>query len=731
MSRENSKVGTPVGSSESDHSRLTKRILLGAALGIFCGLFFGELAAVLEPIGGVYIALLQMVVFPFLISSLLHGLGSMNPAMALRLFRKGWPVFAILWGGTLLLLWLGSLAIPGARPPLVITPGATEDFSRVVSLLVPANPFVDLTRNYVPAVVVFCVIYGIAIQSQRGKETVLSLFEVIKKASITIWGWVIKIAPVGVFALFADLAGTLRFDLLGSLFLYLVLFFGLGLILALWVLPALLASFIPVSRREIVGELRTALIMSVATSLPITAVPFILQLSERLVTEIGGKEKDEDAVVSTTLAVGYPIAQAGNLFVFLFMAFAIFYFQAAQGAAEWIALPVLTLLSTVGTPVSTVDAVEFLSQWLHLPTEAGLLYVEMMTITRYPQVLVSAMGIAFVTILTPFAYYGLVRFRPGLFLRFAVVSTVAVAALVGAGWLVGKDVSRKTADPYRNFTLDPALVADAQATIHRAPVAPGASGLLGLDRIRASGTLRVGYAPHVIPFSYFNAKGDLVGYDISFAYALARDLNVDLEFVPFSDWSRLDDDLVAGRYDLALGGIFVTAERLRQTTVSKPYLQSRPALIVREDQVSRFLDGKALREARGLRIAAFSSDILVPLAKTLFPHAEVVVVADYEALLTDPTIDAALWTLDQARAWAASHPGFSAVVPSDFGTPFLMAYLLPPDSREFAVLIDQWLTLQSTNGFEEEMKSYWLQAKPRTPVAPRWSILRNVLKWNP
>lgn len=317
----------------------------------------------------------------------------------------------------------------------------------------------------------------------------------------------------------------------------------------------------------------------------------------------------------------------------------------------------------------------------------------------------------------------------GKFVRTSLVGVASMGVLVLGGIMAGRDIAEKSVDPYRNFTLESDLLEGVRSTVFKEPVAAPATGSVGLERIRATGTLRVGYAPHVIPFSYFNSQGDLVGYDIAYIYALARDLNVDLEWVPFSDWSRLTADLVEGRYDLAVGGIFLTTERLRDTTTSKPYLQSTPALIVRDELASKFLDGKALREAKDLRIAAFDSDILVPLAKTLFPKAEIVVLPDYESMATDASIDAALWTLDQARAWASAHPGFSAVVPSDFGTPFLMAYLMPPDSREFAVLVDQWLELQSINGFESSMRSYWLEAKPRKPTSPRWSILRNVLKW--
>lgn len=572
------KTESPASSQGSQSAKLSRRILIGATAGILVGVFFGEYASVLEPIGGVYIALLQMVVFPFLISSLLHGLGSMSPAMAARLLRRGLPVFVLAWVVVVLALWAASLAIPPAPPPVVVMAGATDEVSRIISLLIPANPFTDLTQNYVPAIVIFCVIYGIAIQSQKNKESLLGIFDVIKRASIAIWGWVIQLAPLGVFALFADLAGTVRIELLGSLLLYLVLFFGAALILSFWLLPALLAAFIPVGHRQILTELRTALLMAVATSLPITAVPFIIQLAERLITQVGGKEKDEDAVVSTTLAVGYPLAQAGNLFVFLFMAFAVFFFKAAQGVADWLALPLLTLLSTVGTPVSTVDAVEFLAKWMNLPAEAGLLYVEMFTLTRYPQVLVSAMAIAFVTILTPFAYYGLVRLQISKLLRALGGAALGLAALVLVGGWAGNAVTKKADNPYRDFSLDPSLTAGVSATVRKEPSAPALPGASSLDRIRASGTLRVGYAPHVIPFSYFNDAGALVGYDIAYAYALAKNLNVNLEFVPFTDWAKLNADLAAGAYDLAVGGIFLTAARLRETTTSKPYLQSRPAL---------------------------------------------------------------------------------------------------------------------------------------------------------
>ena len=54
---------------------LTQRILIGVVLGLALGIFVGERAALLEPIADAYVKLLQMTVLPYVIISLVSGLG--------------------------------------------------------------------------------------------------------------------------------------------------------------------------------------------------------------------------------------------------------------------------------------------------------------------------------------------------------------------------------------------------------------------------------------------------------------------------------------------------------------------------------------------------------------------------------------------------------------------------------------------------------------------------------
>ena len=68
---------------------LSTLILLGFALGIFCGLFFGEYCAFLKTFGEAFIKLLQMSILPFIVVSLIAGIGGLSYDQARVLAKKG------------------------------------------------------------------------------------------------------------------------------------------------------------------------------------------------------------------------------------------------------------------------------------------------------------------------------------------------------------------------------------------------------------------------------------------------------------------------------------------------------------------------------------------------------------------------------------------------------------------------------------------------------------------
>ncbi len=764
-------------------ARLPLWVLFGAALGIVVGLLFGSDAARLRPIGTSYVRLMEVVVFPYIISSLLHGLGRLSPDMAKRLFRCSWRIFLSVWGLTFVVIYLLAIAIPPVPPPSLIDTNLVESAPSLIDLLIPANPFQDLVENHLPAIVIFSIVFGVAIQRVKDKDAFLSILDLIRGASVTIWNWIVLLAPIGVFALFADTAGTVAPTELADLSIYLIaMLCGTG-ILAFWILPSVIAAFCPMSTREVLRELQGALVIAVVTSLSVAALPFIHRAADKLADRVGIDDPERGDIIQTTIAVSYPLAQLGNFFIMLFILFGAFYFRVTPTTEDLFALPLVTLLSGFGSPSSSVDAVAFLTQWLGFPDDSTNLYVGMMTITRYGQVLVSVMGFAFVTLLVTMTYYRKLNPRlPRLFTSLAI-GIAAIGLTAAAARFVHEQVARPGVIPYLAYSLAPDITEGIRVTIEQpaeagsgsdrvalrpveqavspsasatqnneaiaadtmsetetmtsaspsdppSPAPPAVPGnamgtpvVVGnsatgndeaqmsiLDRIESSGEIRVGFNPHIIPFSYLNDRGELVGFDIAHAYQLARDLNVNLRLVPFT-WETLHDDLENHRIDLALSGIYATNDRLQRFNVSEPYLQSPIAFIVRAPFADAYLSREKIEELRDLTITVFDDPVMDALVKRLFPDAKIEVVSDYDELPQHPDLRAAIWTMAQARAWTAPRTDYTAVVPKDVGGQMLIAYLMPSNADQFGNFINYWLRVQNASGFTSRMQRRWIEGK--------------------
>jgi proton glutamate symport protein len=580
----------------------------------------------------------------------------------------------------------------------------------------------------VPAIVVFAIAYGVAIQKIQSKSAFFEILGAVQTASVTIWGWIVRLAPLGVFALFATAAGTIEPDRLGGLLLYVGLFLIGTLLLAFVLLPAVLAALAPVGYREFLKELQPAFVLALVTTLSVVALPFVQKAAERVAVLAGCPEGEERSdVIQATLSMSYVLAQLGNYFLYLLMLYAAFLFKVRLTITEQLLLPFWSLLSGFGSPTATVDGVVFLASWLRLPSDVLDLFLETWTVTRYGQVALSVMGFAFATTLVPLVYFRKLRPRPLAGLgTFAASSALLVSVALG-GVALRAVLLPETGDAALRRTLDPRLVRRVAVTLGRGTEGEVTAGTVGhaptLSGIHNSGVLRVGYNPRVIPFTYTNDRGDVVGYDIAFAYRLARDLDVRLELIPF-DWQGLSRDLTDQRFDVAMGGIYITDERLQTLTVSHSYYQSPMALIVRSDRASNFLERDAIIAMPNLRLAVFDDPVLLPMVRRVFPEATIEVVPDYNVLpAMSDRIDAAIWTLEQAGSWAAAHPGFTAVAPAGMGGPILFAYLLPRDAGSLRQYLDQWLELKISDGFRDEQLDYWIKGKRRAEPQPRWNLL--------
>lgn len=103
-----------------------------------------------------------------------------------------------------------------------------------------------------------------------------------------------------------------------------------------------------------------------------------------------------------------------------------------------------------------------------------------------------------------------------------------------------------------------------------------------LDTIRQKGEVVVATEGAWAPWTYHDESDALVGFDVEVANRLAEKLGVSARFVE-SEWDGIFAGIDAKRYDIALNGIEVTAERAQKYDFTVPYGYIRTALIVRGD----------------------------------------------------------------------------------------------------------------------------------------------------
>ncbi|WP_018260774.1 transporter substrate-binding domain-containing protein [Methylobacterium sp. WSM2598] len=142
-----------------------------------------------------------------------------------------------------------------------------------------------------------------------------------------------------------------------------------------------------------------------------------------------------------------------------------------------------------------------------------------------------------------------------------------------------------------------------------------------LAAIREAGVLRVGLTGDYAPYSLRRAEGDVKGADVTMARDLARSLGVSLEIVP-TTWKGLKDDLLADRFDIAMGGVSVTSDRAAVADFSVPVMTDGKRPIVRCADAGTYTRVAAIDRAE-VRVVVNPGGTNERFAAAHFPHAAV------------------------------------------------------------------------------------------------------------
>ena len=231
-----------------------------------------------------------------------------------------------------------------------------------------------------------------------------------------------------------------------------------------------------------------------------------------------------------------------------------------------------------------------------------------------------------------------------------------------------------------------------------------------LDAVLSAGTLRVGTTGDYKPFTYLNPQTQkFEGMDIDLAEAMGKALGVKVEFVKTS-WSTLLPDLLADKYDIAVGGVSVTLERQKKALFTDPLMRDGKTPITRCENKDRFQTVADI-DKPGVRLIVNPGGTNEKFARANIRTAQIEVHPDNVTIfdqIVAGKADLMITDAVETRLQQKLHPELCAVHPDqpfDFSE---KAFLLPRDIV-LKLWVDQWLHQAVATGQYQAVFDRWLK----------------------
>jgi proton glutamate symport protein len=279
---------------------LAWQIFIGLALGIIVGaVFYGNphVAGYLQPIGDIFIRLIKMIVVPIVISSLIVGVAGVGDMKSLgKLGGKTLLYFEII---TTIAIIVGLLAANVFQPgdgvdkskltktdinSYVNTAEQTESHSMMDTVvnIVPTNIIQSLADGDMLAIIFFSVMFGLGVAAVGEKGLpVLNFFRGTADAMFFVTNQIMKLAPLGVFALIGVTVSKFGITSLIPLGKLVLVVYG-AMFFFILVILGLTAKLVGFNIIHLIKYLKDELILGYTTASSETVLPKIMEKMEKL-----------------------------------------------------------------------------------------------------------------------------------------------------------------------------------------------------------------------------------------------------------------------------------------------------------------------------------------------------------------------------------------------------------------------------------------------------------------
>lgn len=337
-------------------------------------------ASNLSIITDVFLRLIKMIIAPLVFATLVAGIAHMEDAATVgRVGAKalGWFITASIVSLTIGLI-MSHLLHPGAGlalPNPDAVAGATVDVSKFtlrefITHLVPKSIVEAMANNEILQIVIFSVFVGTAVASIDDKApAVLALVEQIAAIMLKVTGYVMKTAPLAIFAALASTIAVQGLEILGTYAAFVGGFYlSLGILWAL--LVGVLILIVGGRGMKLVSAIRQPALLAFSTASSEAAYPRTLEELQKW----GVSRK----VASFVLPLGYSFNLDGSM---MYCTFAVLFIAQAYGIdltigqqITMLALLMVTSKGMAGVPRASLVVIAATLSYFNLP-EAGLILI--------------------------------------------------------------------------------------------------------------------------------------------------------------------------------------------------------------------------------------------------------------------------------------------------------------------------------------------------------------------
>lgn len=693
------------------------RILVAMFVGLGIGSTTSTVYFGVNEVANAFVMLLQMTALPYIALSLIIGIGSLSPTKINSAIKPAITIILALTGLVLLFIMLTPIAFPNWKSAefySVDTIKTAPDFD-LIQLFIPTNPFYSFANGLIPSVVLFSIFVGVGLMQVKGKRTTLLALKGLNEAIINVSAMVIKLAPIAIFCIGLRAAATIDSSQIDGLLVYIVSAIALVILLAFFIMPAIVATITPFSYADILKASREAMITAFATGSFFIVIPLIVEKSKQLIEQLPVNNNqiktDASMVPSIIVPISFSLPVGGKLLAILFVLFGAWFSGTYVSSSNYIDL------LTAGLPQlfsSNSVAMPRLLELFNVPyTMFELFLVAENLIVGRLGALLSVIFSTCIPLLIATVLLKKITVKWKLFSRYLITLPI-ISILVFTGLRITFDNISYQYQGYNHFIERDFILVNTESKVLTKPQSNKELSNLYQDvlsRVQERGFIRVGYFRDDLPYAFHNNDGKLVGFDIEIINLLADDLGVDIEFVRIYH-NEAKELLSSGYLDMTTG-IPVLPNNMKDFTLTASYSTQSIAFIVKDERRSEFTNWKSIFADESLIIGIPELYYSESLINRYFKHSKVWEISTPRLFFKEEYqhIDAMLFGAPTASAWTLLHPEYTVIAPKPAQPPISMAFAISSEDVAFELFMRNWIQMKKQNNEINRLFHYWIKGK--------------------